>query len=65
MEIPTYIQVDNEVCFSGGNTHPDALGRLVRLDLRVGAELVFSAIGELKSQPLIGRFHQDYDRHVW
>jgi transposase len=63
--IPTYIQVDNEGCFSGETTHPYVLGRLIRLALMVGTELVFSAIREPKSQAFIERFHQDYDRHVW
>lgn len=63
--IPTYTQVDNEGCFSGGTTHPYVLGRLVRLALMVGTELVFSAIGEPESQGFIERFHQDYNRHVW
>ncbi len=31
----------------------------------VGTELVFSAVGEPKSQGFIERFHQDYNRHVW
>jgi len=63
--IPTYTQMDNEGCFSGGTTHPHVLGRLVRLALMVGTEPVFSAIREPKSQAFIERFHQDYDRHVW
>lgn len=63
--IPTYTQVDNEGCFSGGNTHPYVLGRLIRLALMVGTELLFSAIREPKSQAFIERLHQDYDRHVW
>lgn len=63
--IPTYTQVDNEGCFSGGTTHPYVLGRLVRLALMVGTEPVFSAIGEPESQGFIERFHQDYNRHVW
>jgi transposase len=36
-----YTQVDNESCFSGGFTHPYVLGRVVRLALAVGTELVF------------------------
>jgi len=63
--ISKYTQVDNEGCFSGGATHPYVLGRLVRLALMVGTELVFSAVGEPKSQGFIERFHQDYNRHVW
>lgn len=63
--IPTYTQMDNEGCFSGGHTHPYVLGQVVRLCLMVGTEPVFSAIGEPKSQGHIERFHQDYHRHVW
>lgn len=63
--IPTYTQVDNEGCFSGGNTHPYVLGRLIRLALMVGTELLFSAVREPKSQAFIERLHQDYNRHVW
>ncbi|RMH40847.1 MAG: hypothetical protein D6694_09615 [Gammaproteobacteria bacterium] len=63
--IPTYTQVDNEGCFSGGHTHPYVLGRLVRLALMVGTELVFSALREPESQGFIERFHQDYNSHVW
>lgn len=65
IDIPQYTQVDNEGCFSGGTTHPYVLGRLVRLALMVGTELVFSAVGEPESQGFIERFHQDYSRHVW
>lgn len=65
MGIPQYTQVDNEGCFSGGFTHPGVLGKVVRLALHVGTELVFSPIGHPKSNGSVERFHQDYDQHVW
>lgn len=63
--IPRYTQVDNEGCFSGGSTHRYVLGRVVRLALAVGTELVFSPVYHPESNGYIERFHQDYDRHVW
>lgn len=63
--IPQYTQVDNEGCFSGGATHPYVLGKVVRLALAVGTELVFSPPYHPKSNGYIERFHQDYNRHVW
>lgn len=63
--IPRYTQVDNEGCFSGGATHPNILGKVVRLALRVGTELVFSPVYHPASNGYVERFHQDYNRHVW
>ena len=63
--IPQYTQVDNEGCFSGGATHKHVLGKVVRLALDVGTELVFSPVYHPKSNHSVERFHQDYDRHVW
>ena len=63
--IPKYTQVDNEGCFSGGFTHPYVLGKVVRLALLVGTELVFSPIRNPESNGFVERFHQDYNRHVW
>lgn len=65
MGIPQYTQVDNEGCFSGGFTHPGVLGKVVRLALHVGTELVFSPVGHPQSNGSVERFHQDYDQHVW
>jgi transposase InsO family protein len=65
MGIPQYTQVDNEGCFSGGVTHKYVLGKVVRLALTVGTELVFSPIYHPKSNGSVERFHQDYDDHVW
>jgi transposase len=63
--VPQYTQVDNEACFSGGFTHPGVLGKVVRLALRVGTELVFSPVRHPESNGTVERFHQDYNRHVW
>jgi hypothetical protein len=65
MGVPTYTQVDNEGCFSGGATHPYVLGQVVRLALAVGTELVFSPTYHPESNGYIERFHQDYNCHVW
>jgi hypothetical protein len=63
--LPQYTQMDNEACFSGGFTHPGVLGRVVRLALYVGTEVVFSPVRHPQSNGTVERFHQDYDRHVW
>ena len=63
--LPKYTQVDNEACFSGGFTHPYVLGKVVRLALQAGTELVFSPVRHPKSNGFVERFHQDYNRHVW
>jgi transposase InsO family protein len=63
--IPTYTQVDNEGCFSGGATHPKVLGKVLRLALQAKTELVFSPVRHPQSNGFVERFHQDYDKHVW
>ena len=63
--IPQYTQVDNEGCFSGGATHGHVLGKVVRLALTLGTELVFSPIHHPQSNGFVERFHQDYNQHVW
>ena len=63
--IPQYTQVDNEACFSGGFTHKGVLGKVVRLALFVGTELVFSPVRHPESNGYVERFHQDYNRPVW
>jgi transposase InsO family protein len=63
--IPNFTQVDNEGCFSGGFTHPGVLGKVLRLALFVGTELVFSPVYHPESNGSIERFHQDYNQNVW
>ena len=63
--IPEYTQVDNESCFSGGFTHPGVLGKVLRLALSVGTQLVFSPFRHPESNSYVERFHQDYSKNVW
>ncbi len=63
--VPRYTQVDNEACFSGGFSHPCVLGRVVRLALMAGTELVFSPVRHPRSQGAVERLHRTYARHVW
>lgn len=63
--IAAYTQMDNEGCFSGGHTHPGVLGRVLRLGLYVGTEIVFSPLRHPESNGTVERFHQDYLEHVW
>jgi len=65
MGVPKYTQVDNEGCFSGGFTHPYVLGKVLRLALQAGTELVFSPVRHPQSNGFVERFHRDYDKHVW
>jgi transposase len=63
--IANYTQMDNEACFSGGYTHPYVLGRVLRLGLWVGTQLIYSPVRHPESNGFVERFHQDYNRHVW
>lgn len=63
--VSKYTQVDNEGCFSGGFTHPHVLGKVVRIALQAGTELIFSPVHHPQSNGFVERFHQDYDKHVW
>lgn len=65
MGVPRYVQMDNEGCFSGGHTHPAVIGKVVRVVLMAGAEVVFSPIRHPQSQGYVERFHLTYSRHVW
>ena len=63
--LSTYIQMDNESCFSGGYRHPGVIGKVVRLALYVGVQPVFSPYYHPKSNGCVERFHQDYSKFVW
>ena len=63
--LPQYTQVDNESSFCGGRTHPGVIGRVARLALLVGSELVFSPFYSPECNAFVERFHQDYSANVW
>jgi len=63
--LPEYRQVDNESCFCGGYRHPGVLGKVVRLALFLGVQLVFSPYYHPESNGTVERFHRDYARFVW
>ena len=63
--IPQYTQVDNESSFCGGRTHQGVIGRVARLALLVGSELVFSPFYSPECNGFVERFHQDYSANVW
>jgi transposase len=63
--IPHFVQMDNESCFSGGTAHPAVLGKVLRLGLLVGIEVVFSPFYHPQSNGAVERFHQDYLQNVW
>jgi transposase len=63
--ISRYTQVDNESSFCGGRTHPGVIGRVARLALLVGTELVFSPFYSPEYNGFVERFHQDYTTNVW
>ena len=63
--IAQYTQVDNESSFCGGRTHQGVIGRVARLALLVGTELVFSPFYSPECNGFVERFHQDYSANVW
>lgn len=63
--ISEYTQMDNESSFNGGRTHPYVIGRVPRLLLLVGTQLLYSPFYHPKSNAYVERFHQDYSKHVW
>ena len=63
--ISEYTQMDNESSFNGGRTHPYVVGRVPRLMLLVGTELIYSPFYHPESNAFVERFHQDYSQNVW
>lgn len=63
--ISEFTQMDNESSFNGGRTHPYVIGRVVRLMLLVGTQLVYSPFHHPESNAYVERFHQDYGKNVW
>ena len=63
--LSAFTQVDIESCVSGGFTHPGVLGKVLRLALLVGTQLVFTPIRHPESNGTVERFHQDYSKNIW
>ena len=63
--ISEFTQLDNESSFNGGRTHPYVIGRVARLMLLVGTQLVYSPFYHPESNAYVERFHQDYGKNVW
>jgi putative transposase len=63
--LSTYLQMDNESCFSGGYKHPGVIGKVVRLTLYIGVQPLFSPFYHPETNAFVERFHQDYSDFVW
>lgn len=60
--IPRYLQVDNELSFKGSNRYPRTPGRVIRLCLYLGVEIIFIPEGEPWRQGVIEKFNDVYDK---
>jgi transposase-like protein len=63
--LPLMQQLDNEAAFCGGHTHPRVIGRVVRLCLFCGIELVFTPFYEAKRNYQIETFHSLWVAGFW
>ncbi len=63
--LPQVQQLDNEGSFCGGHTHPQVVGRVVRLCLFCGIEPLFTPFYEPKRNYQIETFHSLWDRAFW
>ena len=63
--ISEFTQMDNESSFNGGRTHRYVIGRVARLMLLVGTELIYSPFYHPESNAYVERFHEDYGKNVW
>jgi putative transposase len=63
--LPRLHQFDNEGCFSGGHTHPQVIGQVVRLCLFCGIEPLFTPAYEPKRNYQIETFHSLWLRLFW
>lgn len=63
--LPQIQQLDNEDAFRGGHTHPRVIGRVVRLCLFCGIQVLFTPVYEAKRNHQIETFHSLWDRAFW
>jgi len=60
--IPQYLQIDNELSYKGSNRYPRTLGRVLKLCLYLGVEVIFIPEGEPWRQGVIEKFNDVYDK---
>jgi len=63
--VPLMQQLDNEAAFCGGHTHPRVIGRVVRLCLFCGIEVIFTPFYDAKRNYQIETFHSLWDASFW
>lgn len=63
--LPLMQQLDNEAAFCGGHTHPRVIGRVVRLCLFCGIEVIFTPFYDAQRNYQIETFHSLWDAGFW
>ncbi len=63
--LPQIEQLDNEESFRGGHTHPRVIGRVVRLCLFCGIEVLFTPFYEAKRNYQVETFHSIWNGSFW
>jgi len=60
--LPKFVQVDNELSFKGSNLYPRSFGKVIRLCLFLGVEIIFIPESEPWRQGVIEKFNDIYDK---
>jgi hypothetical protein len=63
--LPRYAQFDNDTIFTGPHTHPDTVGRVIRLCLGLGVVPVFVPPRETGFQAMIEGYNGLWQAKVW
>jgi hypothetical protein len=63
--LPGYAQFDNDTIFQGTHTHPDVIGRVMRLCLGLGVIPVFVPPREMGFQAMIEGYNGQWQAKVW
>jgi predicted transcriptional regulator len=63
--LPGYAQFDNDTIFQGTHTHPDVIGRVMRLCLSLGVIPVFVPPREMGFQAMIESYNGQWQAKVW
>ena len=65
LEMPDFLQFNNELAFRGSNCYPRSFGIVLRLCLSLGIEVVFISIGEPWGNGTIESFNETYDQRFF